>query len=155
MNTEETFTKYQHQIFSDQNIDRQLEKLKHENLRVWYGVRKLNKIVKKRSIIVIFENEITGLLEKNEKKVKLYMDIAHVRLQTEKEKTDAAFKNRVFHTFEIYFDNRKYKGNYHEALEDNFLADQYHVSLIERYLIKEKLMILIQKKYNLSLSQSE
>jgi hypothetical protein len=154
MNTEETFTKYEHKIFSDQEIDRQLEKLKSENLRVWYGVRRLGKIVKKRSIIVIFENEVTGLLEKNEKKVKLYMDIAHVRLQTEAEKTDAAFKNRVFHTFEIYFDNKKYKGDYMKALEDNSLADQHHVSITERELIKTKLSRLLKEKYDLYTTQS-
>lgn len=144
----ETFTKHNHQVYPDQVIDERLEQLKNEKLRVWYGVRRLNKIAKQKSIIVIFENSRNGDFEKNEKKVKMYMDIAYMRYQTFEEKTDAAFKLRVFHTFELYID-KKFKGDFELALEHNSLSDQNHVELEERDVIKNKLRSLIGSKYKM------
>lgn len=143
---EESFDKYNHPVYSDAVIEESLEKVKREKLRVWYGVRKLNKIAKKKSIIVIFENAIGGDSEKNEKKMNWYMHVAHCRLQTEEEKKDSVFSTRVFTTYEKLID-QTFKGDYELALEHNSIDDQNHVSLEERLIIQEKLKVLIRRHY--------
>lgn len=119
-----------------------------QKLRVWYGLRRLTaKAVKKPSIIVIFEN---AYMAKNEASINQKMKVLHERYQTEAEMVDVENCNRVFTVYEMQFlDNKFYKKSPLLAIENNFKADQNHVSLEERTLIKEKLLNEVYKFYNI------
>lgn len=48
-------------------------------LKVYYGIDKLNKIMTKPAVSIIFENEVGGNLEKKEKKVNQRMHVVYWR----------------------------------------------------------------------------
>lgn len=118
-------------------------------LRVWYGLRRLTeKAVKKPSIIVIYEN---AYMSKNEASVNQKMKVLHARFQTESEMIDVENSNRVFTVYEMQFlDNRVYKKSPLFAIEQNFKADENHVSLEERITIKEKLLKEVYQFYGIT-----
>lgn len=118
-------------------------------LRVWYGLRRLTeKAVKKPSIIVIYEN---AYMSKNEASVNQKMKVLHARFQTESEMIDVENCNRVFTVYEMQFlDNRVYKKSPLFAIEQNFKADENHVSLEERTTIKEKLLKEVYQFYGIT-----
>ena len=121
---------------------------KKGKLRVFYGITKINKVLKKPSIAVFFENERYNS-EKNERMVSRWIKIVHTRLQTEEEKEDSIFGNRVFTKYELCFNEKPFFGNYIYALEINHQADQFHVSKEERDVIKNKLLSELKKTYKL------
>ena len=131
-----------------QEIEELWNSIKKKNLRVFYGVSKLNKIFKKRSIVVMFENCTPGLPEEREKKISRWMQIIHVRNQTIQEKEDAIYKNRIFTTYNTFIDEKPWNGDWEAALHNNYLADENHVSKKERLIIKDKLGIALRKYYN-------
>lgn len=118
-------------------------------LRVWYGLRRLTeKAVKKPSIIVIYEN---AYMSKNEASVNQKMKVLHTRFQTEAEMIDVENCNRVFTVYEMqFFDNKAYKKSPLFAIEQNFKADENHVSLEERTMIKEKLLREVYQFYGIT-----
>ena len=117
-----------------------------KNLRVWYGVDRLNKIMKKPAVSVVYENERYNS-DKNERKVKQRMDVAYMRYQTDGEADDAENCSRVFHVYTMYIFEKPYKGDIEFLLNQNYLADENHVSAEEREIIRTKLNELIKKRY--------
>lgn len=122
--------------------------MKTMELRVWYGLRKLTpKIVKKPSIIVIFEN---SYLWKNEISVKQKMKVLHTRFQTEDEMADAEYSNRVFTIYEMKFlHDKRYQKSPELAIQNNFLVDSNNVTEQERLIIADKLRKEIYNFYNI------
>lgn len=118
-----------------------------ENLRVWYGLRKLTPtVVKKPSIIVAFEN---GYLWKNENSIKRMMKILHCRFQTEQELEDCNMSSRVFSIWEIYLNDKKFNGDIERAIEFNYQCDSNNVSEQERIEIANKIRNEIYDFYNI------
>ena len=115
------------------------------NLKVFYGIDKLNKIMTKPCVSVIFENEVGGNLEKKEKKVYQRMHVVYWRYQTKEEAKDAEKSNRIFHLYSMFFD--KYKFDIEFLLSENYKADENHVSKDERELIKGLLRNKIKELY--------
>ena len=113
-------------------------------LRVFYGWAKINKIIKKEAISVIFEND--GGFEKNEKKVKLYQNTVYTRFQTKKEMKDAEMSNRTFSEYSIFLDDKQIKGSLKKALEVNFLADKKNVAKE----VREEIRRLLEKDFLLN-----
>lgn len=122
-------------------------------LRVFYGYAKLNKIMKKRSLMIIFENENKG--SRNEARVKSWMHIVYTRNQSEREMQDAKGAIRMFTVYNMFIDKPTYGGDINKVLEENFEADANNISEDERTKIREALKIAfgpiyepISDKYN-------
>lgn len=133
-----------------EEIEVEKKRLKKKHLRVFYGVSKINKLLKKRAVTIIFENDERGLGEDNVRSVSRWMHIIHTRVQTADEKEDAIDRGRMFHTFHLFIDEKPYKGDWSAVLYHNFLADRFNVSEKERLEIKEKLGIALRKYYDLN-----
>lgn len=71
------------------------------------------------------------------------MTICYERYQTEGEKTDAEFSNRVFTVYHVFLDDKNIKGSLRSALADNSEKDQKHVSVTER----EKISGALEREY--------
>lgn len=132
-----------------EEIEKRRDSIKKKNLRAFYGISKLNKILKKKAVVVMFENDTCGLPEDNERKIKRWMHIVHVRFQTIAEKEDAIHRDRMFTTYNMFIDEKPYKGDWRAVLHHNFLADENHVTEKERLNIKEKLGTALRKYYDL------
>lgn len=106
-------------------------------LRVFYGFKKLTKkIVKKPSVIILYENGCSRL---NDKYVHRAMKVTYQRLQTDKEKEDAKYSNRLFSKYEYFINEKVWKGNVDAILRHNFSADKNNVPKDEREHIRELL----------------
>lgn len=119
-------------------------------LKVFYGYAKLTpKIVRKRSLVVIYENG-HGWNDRKEKSLKQKMHIVYIRNQTPEESNDAYYSTREFTRYEMFIDDKRWKGNIEAVLENNFLLDENHVSAEERETIRCKMREGFYKKYNVS-----
>lgn len=108
---------------------------------VFYGFAKLTKkIVRKKSIIIQYAN-IPELQfnERQERYINQKMHIVYQRYQTEEEIQDVAKSNRSWTKWEYFVNEKKWKNSIDLILQDNFYAEENHVSLKERELIKKKL----------------
>lgn len=103
-------------------------------LRVFYGFKKLTKkIVKKPSVIILYENGCSRL---NDKYVHRTMKVIYQRVQTYKEKEDAKFSNRLFSKYEYFINGKIWKGDIDAILRHNFFADKNNIPIDERELIR-------------------
>ena len=107
-------------------------------LRVFYGWAKMNKIRKRPSLSVIFENGC-----QNEERVRRFInrmqDTIYERYQSEAEAKDAEGANRMYTEYSTFMDHPKIKGSLNAILKSNFSADENHVSVQKRNEIREKL----------------
>lgn len=130
-NIKHELTEYELQIKIDY-----LKKSK-KKLRVFYGFAKLTKkIVRKKELAIYFENCIT---ETNNRFVNQKIHIVYERFQTIEEMTDFDIGNRCFTKYGYFIDDKRWQGNIDSILEDNLLAEENHVCLKERNIIREKL----------------
>jgi hypothetical protein len=77
--------------------------------------------------------------ERKEKFLKQKMHIVHIREQTTDEMQDCKICTRQWTRYDLFVDEKTFKGNLELALERNFLADSNNVSESEREIIREKL----------------
>jgi len=116
-------------------------------LRVWYGLRKLTKkVVKKTSIIIVFEN---GYMWKNEQSVNRMMTVLHTRYQTEDEMKDAEGGTRAFSIWEIFLQDRKFDGDVEKAIAYNRQCDAKILTENELNEIEKKIRNEIYDFYNI------
>ena len=109
-------------------------------LKVYYGWAKINKIRKREAISVIYENEPgAGEHCRYSKTLKKSQETVFVRFQSEEESLDAIHHNRVFTEFSIFMDDKAIGGDLEKALQANFDADKNHVPEDTRMEIKELL----------------
>ena len=100
---------------------------KRDALSVYYGWTKINKVMKKESIMVIFMNENPGprVGKDGFDGVTRFMNVAYKRKQTDKEAE--------------YMNDRHIQGSLEAALKENSDADQNNVSQPERDAISKAL----------------
>lgn len=134
------------QIWTEQELEDQRKKIVLENLSVFYGITKLNNIIKKRSVKIVFEN---AWCHKNRSKVERLMHIFYERPQTKNEKTAAPGNVRIFSVFEMFIDQKPYLGDIDFILDQNFKADQKEVSVEERQKIKIALEKALKEFYKI------
>jgi len=67
------------------------------------------------------------------------MKVTYQRLQTDKEKEDAKYSNRLFSKYEYFINEKVWKGNVDAILRHNFSADKNNVPKDEREHIRELL----------------
>ena len=107
-------------------------------LRVFYGWTRINKTRKKEALSVIFENG-----RQNEDRTQLFIkrmqNTVYVREQTEDEKKDAPFSNRMFTEYNLPVGEKPFYGDVEALLRENYLADENHVPKAERERIREAL----------------
>lgn len=112
-------------------------KEKDKKFRVFYGFAKLTKkIVRKKELAIYYEN---CSVNSNDKFIKQKIHIVHERIQTLQEMTDFDIGNRSFTKYGYFIDDKRWNGNIERILEDNFIAEENHVSANERTIIREKL----------------
>lgn len=109
-----------------------------KRLRVFYGWAKVNKIRKRESISVIFENDLQPE-ERVERFVSRMQVTCFVREQTDGEKQDASFSNRMFTEYSVFLDDKQVKGSVEVALRLNNQADRRNVSAKVRNEIEQAL----------------
>lgn len=110
------------------------------SLHVFYGYAKLNKSIKKPSLKIIFENADNNP-QRNLSRIKSWMHIVCVRVQTKEEALDAQFSNRVFTVYEHFINEKPYYGDIDHLLDVNFQADSNHVPVKKREEIRMQLQL--------------
>ena len=115
-----------------------------KTLSVYYGWTKINKVMKKESIMVIFMNENPGprVNKDGYDGVTRFMNVAYKRKQTDKEAADASCSNKIYTYYEIYMNDPHIKGSLEAALKENSDADQNNVSQSERDAISKALRLM-------------
>ena len=111
-----------------------------ERLKVYYGWAKIGNVRKKRSISVMFENEIQGCRsDRGQRCLRTIQDTVFERYQTEKEEEEGKHQNRIFTEYSLFLDEKPINGSLERCLLINNEADRNHVSKAIRDNISEAL----------------
>lgn len=114
--------------------------MKISKLKVYYGWAKIGNVRKKRSLSVMFENEVQGCRsDRGQRCLKTIQDTAFERYQTEAEETESRKQNRIFTEYSLFLDERPINGSLERCLLINNEADRNHVSKAMRDRISEAL----------------
>ena len=109
-------------------------------LKVYYGWARIGNVRKKRSLSVMFENEVQSCRsERGQRCLKTIQDTVFERYQTEEEEMDARQQNRIFTEYCLFLDEKPIKGSLEKCLQINNEADRNHVSKAMRNRIEEAL----------------
>ena len=109
-------------------------------LKVYYGWAKIGNVRKKRSLSVMFENEVQGCRsDRGQRCLQTIQDTVFERYQTEEEEMDARQQNRIFTEYCLFLDEKPIKGSLEKCLQINNEADRNHVSKAMRNRIEEAL----------------
>ena len=116
------------------------ERLIMGRLKVYYGWAKIGNVRKKRSLSVMFENEVQGCRsDRGQRCLKTIQETVFERYQTEEEEMDARQQNRIFTEYCLFLDEKPIKGSLEKCLQINNEADKNHVSKAMRNRIEEAL----------------
>ena len=123
--------------------------MKKTLLPVYYGWAKLNKVVKREALTVIFLNDHPGprIGRDGHDGVTRFIEICAQRYQTEKEIEDAKHSNRIYSVYSIFMDDKQIKGSLQKALYENSESDKNNVNKKERQEIEEKLREAYMRKH--------
>lgn len=116
-------------------------------MNVYYGIDRLNKVMKKPCFTVLYLNTDQGFLEYHEKKIRQIMNVFYQRKQSPGEWKDASKSNRIFTVYRCFIYDKTFKGDLEFILNNNFEADSENVSLEERLIIKDKLRTALLLAY--------
>ena len=109
-------------------------------LKVYYGWAKIGNVRKKRSLSVMFENEVQDCRsDRGQRCLKTIQETVFERYQTEEEEMDARQQNRIFTEYCLFLDEKPIKGSLEKCLQINNEADKNHVSKAMRNKIEEAL----------------
>lgn len=109
-------------------------------LKVYYGWAKIGNVRKKRSLSVMFENEVQGCRsDRGQRCLETIQETVFERYQTEEEEMDARQQNRIFTEYCLFLDEKPIKGSLEKCLQINNEADKNHVSKAVRDKIEEAL----------------
>lgn len=112
-------------------------KSKRTKFRVFYGFAKLTKkVVRKKELAIYYENSSSN---SNDKYIKQKLHIVYERWQTINEMTDFDIGNRSFTKYGYFIEDKPWNSDIERILEENFTAEENHVSKKERTEIREKL----------------
>lgn len=109
-------------------------------LKVYYGWARIGNVRKKRSLSVMFENDVQGCRsDRGQRCLKTIQETVFERYQTEEEEMDARQQNRIFTEYCLFLDEKPIKGSLEKCLQINNEADKNHVSKAMRNRIEEAL----------------
>lgn len=116
-------------------------------LKVYYGWARIGNVRKKRSLSVMFENEIQGCRSDRGKRcLRTIQDTVFERYQTEAEEKEGRKQNRIFTEYSLLLDERPINGSLERCLLINGEADRNHVSKAMRDKIAEALRKAFMKE---------
>jgi hypothetical protein len=101
--------------------------MKLSNLNVWYGWSIVNKIRKKPSLSVIFDNG-GGNSERGLKSLSRFQKTFYTRKQTIEEAEDAKYQNKIFTEYNTFIFEKPFNGDIDKILDNNYKADVNNVS---------------------------
>ena len=111
-----------------------------EKLKVYYGWAKIGNVRKKRSLSVMFENDIQGCRsDRGQRCLRTIQDTIFERYQTEEEMKDGKCQNRIFTEYSLLLDEKPINGSLEKCLWINSEADKNHISKVMRERISEAL----------------
>lgn len=111
-----------------------------ERLKVYYGWAKIGNVRKKRSISVMFENDIQGCRsDRGQRCLRTIQDTIIERYQTKEEENEGRRQNRIFTEYSLFLDEKPINGSLERCLLINNEADRNHVSKAIRDNISEAL----------------
>lgn len=109
-------------------------------LKVYYGWAKIGNVRKKRSLSVMFENDIQGCRsDRGQRCLKTIQETVIERYQTKEEAKDSKCQNRIFTEYTLFLDEKPINGSLERCLLINSEADKNHVSKAMRDKIAEAL----------------
>lgn len=108
-------------------------------MKVYYGIDRLNKVMKKPCFTVLYLNTDKGFLEYHEKKIRQRMNVFYERKQSDGEWEDAKKSNRIFTVYRCFIYEKPFNGDLDFIVSNNFNADENNVSEEERLVISNKL----------------
>lgn len=109
-------------------------------LKVYYGWAKIGNVRKKRSLSVMFENEVQGCRsERGQRCLKTIQETVIERYQDAEEEKAAKDCTRIFTEYSLFFDEKPINGSLNKILQINSEADKNHVSKAIRDKIEEAL----------------
>lgn len=109
-------------------------------LKVYYGWAKMGNVRKKRSLSVVFENEILGCkCERGQKCLRSIQNTVIERYQDDEEEKASKRENRIFTEYSLFLDEKPINGSLEKILHINSEADKNHVSKTVRKKISEAL----------------
>ena len=97
------------------------------DLNVWYGWSIVNKIRKKPSLSVIFDNG-GGNSERGIKSLSRFQKTFYTRKQTVYEAEDAKNQNKIFTEYTTFIHEKPFYGDIDKVLDNNYKADINNVS---------------------------
>lgn len=109
-------------------------------LKVYYGWAKIGNVRKKRSLSVMFENDIQGCRsDRGQRCLRTIQDTVIERYQTDEEENEGRKQNRIFTEYSLFLDEKPINGSLEKCLLINNEADRNHVSKAIRDKISEAL----------------
>ena len=116
------------------------ERLIMGRLKVYYGWARIGNVRKKRSLSVMFENEVQSCRsERGQRCLKTIQDTVFERYQTEEEERDGRQQNRIFTEYSLFLDEKPINGSLERCLLINNEADKNHVTKAMRDRISDAL----------------
>ena len=95
------------------------ERLIMGRLKVYYGWARIGNVRKKRSLSVMFENEVQSCRsERGQRCLKTIQDTVFERYQTEEEERDGRQQNRIFTEYCLQINNEADKNHVSKAVRD-------------------------------------
>lgn len=111
-----------------------------KRLKVYYGWAKIGNVRKKRSLSVMFENDIQGCRsDRGQRCLRTIQDTIIERYQTKEEENEGRKQNRIFTEYSLFLDEKPINGSLDKCLLINNEADRNHVSKAIRDKISEAL----------------
>lgn len=111
-----------------------------EKLKVYYGWAKIGNVRKKRSLSVMFENDIQGCRsDRGQRCLRTIQDTVIERYQTDEEENEGRKQNRIFTEYSLFLDEKPINGSLDKCLLINSESDRNHVSKAMRDKISEAL----------------
>lgn len=109
-------------------------------LKVYYGWAKIGNVRKKRSLSVMFENDIQGCRsDRGQRCLRTIQDTVIERYQTDEEENEGRKQNRIFTEYNLFLDEKPINGSLDKCLLINSESDRNHVSKAMRDKISEAL----------------
>lgn len=107
-------------------------------LKVYYGWAKIGNVRKKRSLSVMFENDIQGCRsDRGQRCLRTIQDTVIERYQTDEEENEGRKQNRIFTEYNLFLDEKPINGSLDKCLLINSESDRNHVSKAMRDKISE------------------
>lgn len=112
---------------------------KANRLKVYYGWSKTNAIRKKRSLSIMFENDLSCRTIRGQRTLSATQETVFERYQDSEEINDGKRQNRIFTGYDLFLDEKPFYGSLERLLFVNHEADKNHVSKAMRDRIAEAL----------------